>query len=52
MIRDPDFIEQAARIGNRVEPRSVESIVKAIQETIDIDPGIAARAAGFAANAN
>jgi tripartite-type tricarboxylate transporter receptor subunit TctC len=52
MLRDPAFIADAAKIGSRVEARTVESVQAAFRETIDVDPAIAQKAAGFAANPN
>ena len=50
MMADPDFVADAARINNRVEPRSWESVANAIRETIEVDPRIATAAAAFTAN--
>jgi tripartite-type tricarboxylate transporter receptor subunit TctC len=43
-MRDPLFLEEAARMGHEIDPRSAEEITRVVSETIGAPAGIIAKA--------
>jgi hypothetical protein len=42
MLADPVFVEEATKLGMKVEPRPWQAVADVIRETVDVDPQIAA----------
>jgi tripartite-type tricarboxylate transporter receptor subunit TctC len=42
MLVDPAFVDEATRLGMKVEPRPWQAVADVIRETVDLDPEIAA----------